>query len=209
MHRFLAGFMVAPLALYGWMFWSERFSDYRTVGDWLIVAISVVAAPLLAATVATAFLHVRKPRRWMTRGARGTKRAFVLGVMAGGFAMAASPFAIYFANRPWPGTEDAEWEPDLDVERVPDAVVPAAVSFPPALFAVWFMPRRRPGHCIRCGYDIRYSLDSGRCPECSERLGGGVKARNRCSDVAMHDLDGDSKKLVESGEVSLPSERSG
>ena len=32
---------------------------------------------------------------------------------------------------------------------------------------------RRTGLCLRCGYDLRGSTDSGRCPECGTPAPGG------------------------------------
>ena len=37
----------------------------------------------------------------------------------------------------------------------------------PTLFVWWFVPKHRPGHCQRCGYDLT-GLTEPRCPECGQ-----------------------------------------
>lgn len=52
----------------------------------------------------------------------------------------------------------------------PESMITGVSTFLSTLLATGLMPRRRAGLCARCGYDIRYSLDSGRCPECGTAI---------------------------------------
>ena len=78
--------------------------------------------------------------------------------------------ALYFVNRPLPGSNEFEWAPGQDMRRVHDALVVAPICFATAWVAVWLLPAFRAGVCVTCGYDVRYSLDSGRCPECGRAI---------------------------------------
>ena len=52
----------------------------------------------------------------------------------------------------------------------PGSMITGVSTFLSTLIFTGLMPRRRAGLCARCGYDIRYSLDSGRCPECGTAI---------------------------------------
>lgn len=51
-----------------------------------------------------------------------------------------------------------------------DTVLLALASILATGFVMCFCTTRKPGHCIHCGYDLRCSLNTGRCPECGLSL---------------------------------------
>lgn len=62
-------------------------------------------------------------------------------------------------------------QPSLWGFVVPFWILDVFVGFPTVAIAWWrlrYYRRRRPKHCVNCGYDLRYSAD--RCPECGSRI---------------------------------------
>ena len=51
-------------------------------------------------------------------------------------------------------------------ERVPDEVVIAGSTMLATLSCVLMMKRKKRGHCVLCGYDLRASQQTAICPEC-------------------------------------------
>lgn len=146
-----------------------RFNALRPA-DWAAAVITLLAVPLLSASIAVALVQIRSPRRWLVRHGPGRKRVIFLSLLAGSLAILSTGISLYYANRPWPGTDIANFDPDTDMRRIPDAAVVAANALAFAALATWLMPRRQPGLCAGCGYDVRFSLESSRCPECGRSL---------------------------------------
>lgn len=170
MHRFLIGFAIPFAACLGWAIWTHGRFGAAYPAEWAALALTLLVVPILAGLAAVGLVHYRRPRRWLLRGATGRWRAGLLGLLAGLVVIPAIGVAIYYVNRPPPGSREAQWAPDLDMERVNDAVVVAPVCFVFALLGAWLLPQRRAGSCVGCDYDVRYSLDSGRCPECGRAI---------------------------------------
>ncbi|MHC4088817.1 MAG: hypothetical protein ACYSVY_00790 [Planctomycetota bacterium] len=55
---------------------------------------------------------------------------------------------------------------------VADVLGPVMLALPGIAAAAMFAYRRRsrPGHCQSCGYDLRGSAGSARCPECGTQI---------------------------------------
>jgi hypothetical protein len=170
MHRFLIGYSLPFAACLGLAGWTHARFGVAYPADWVALGLTLLAAPILASLAAVSLVHIRRPRRWLMRGTPGRIRAGVFGLLAGTAAIPLIGIALYFANRPMPGTPDFEWSPGQDMRRVHDAVIVAPLCFATAWIGASLMPRRRAGSCAACGYDVRYSLDSGRCPECGRAI---------------------------------------
>lgn len=173
MLRFLPAFILPFLLAFASVFWTHgRFGVLRP-GDWLALVLLLLVTPVPAAILALALTHGRLPRRWLLPGAPGRKRAFILGLLAGLLALLVASVALH-ANYLY--VESEPWAPRSWIERyydrphLPEVAVLAVATFLAALLTLWPMPRPRPGRCRQCGYDIRYSLASARCPECGAPL---------------------------------------
>jgi hypothetical protein len=99
-------------------------------------------------------LNYRRPRRAFSR----VHRRFTSAIFAGAFisvltVLAAIP-AVVFGS-----------------DRAPDWVLLPASTLLPTIFVMWLCKKVVPGNCVECGFDLRASLDTGRCPECGRGFG--------------------------------------
>lgn len=168
--RFLLPFLASFLATLATVIWTHGRYNALRPADWAAATITLLLVPLVSAWLALILVQLRKPRRWLQRGAAGRKRAAAIAFLAGSLSIASTGVCLYYANRPWPGSEESQFNPGLDTRRIPDALVIGLNAFAFATLAIWLMPTRRPGLCAACGYDIRFSLDANRCPECGRPL---------------------------------------
>jgi uncharacterized membrane protein len=122
----------------------------------LHIAASVVAIPSLFAALAAGMVQHRRPRRMFDPGACRGARAFCCGVLASTLAVILGTLAMSSTPR-----------------SSQDALYIACASVVSSALVVWTLGgRRRPGFCLRCGYDVSASLAFGRCPECGAKLAG-------------------------------------
>jgi len=170
MHRFLLGFGLPFAACLAWAGWTHGRFGAGYPADWIALGLTLLVFPILSALAAVSLVQIRRPRRWLLADAPGGVKAGVIGALAGAAAIPAIGVALYFVNRPLWGVIDYEWTWDNDMRRVHDSMVVAPICFTTAWLAAWLMPMRRAGTCVACGYDVRYSLDSGRCPECGRTI---------------------------------------
>lgn len=160
MIAFLSGFAAVFGGLIAWML---RANPDLRGSDWLFEAaygeslgwrIAFVAATLLGAPLAGAWIGMEivtrlRPVRAMDHRVRRGGSLAAAGVAAGLLSVAGSALLLPFSDA---------W--------VPDAVVTGGLSTVFAALALLPFARRRVGHCIHCGYDLRGGALRATCPEC-------------------------------------------
>ncbi|MCG3130138.1 MAG: hypothetical protein FLDDKLPJ_00886 [Phycisphaerae bacterium] len=121
----------------------------RALDDLFTIAILPVAAGVIVAALVD---HVR-PLRILSRRAPVGARPFLVGVFASVITILVAGAYIMVADI-----------------AVPDAALLCGVQSLSLLIILLTARRVWAGRCIRCDYDIRGSLDSGRCPECGAAI---------------------------------------
>ncbi len=117
----------------------------------------VVIAPSFSVMAIAIMAHHLRPMRMFQPKATGTLGPMQFGLILGLIVAVLIPFALVWLVR---------W--------VDEAFIPALVTGVVSIPALTLVARRCvPGYCVRCGYDIRCSLDSNRCPECGAIPMGG------------------------------------
>jgi hypothetical protein len=153
---FMAGFTTVFAALTAWLVGANRGAlwafEVRDVGWW--ARFVSLAAPLLAAPVAGAWIGAEiatwlRPARAMHHRVRRSKRLMAAGLGAGMLSVAGSAAAFPFSD-----------------EQVPEFVVTGGLSMIFALLVLLPFSRKRVGHCVHCGYDLRGGATRATCPEC-------------------------------------------
>lgn len=117
--------------------------------------LALLAWPLLSASATAALVNVRRPRLVFDRRAGRRLQPFALGVLTGLLGIVLAALLIIWVD-----------------DYAPDGLIFAASSALAALAVVAPLRAARPGLCIACGYDLRASIDFGRCPECGLQLVG-------------------------------------
>lgn len=112
----------------------------------------LVLNPLVVATSVTFCLHTHRPRRAFACVAWLGPRPLTMGILTAILTYGVAAVLItYFP-------------------RGPDAIFPAASAAIVATGMFFVLSGDPPGRCRQCQYDIRASLDAGRCPECGTAL---------------------------------------
>lgn len=104
--------------------------------------------PALFAWLMAWFIQLRSPRIFLMSG-RGMP-ALIRGLLAGGISLVLTAGGIVVIRGP----------------DFPDILILVLSSSVATCLIVLLSPRIRAGLCARCRYDIRASLEFGRCPEC-------------------------------------------
>ncbi len=155
MIRFCVGCLTVFAAAFATtVVWSGRQSSLG-VEDCFSLGLALLAWPLLSASAVAALLNVRRPRLVFDRRAGRRLKPFALGVLTALLGIVIAALLLVWIDR-----------------YAPDALIFAASSALAALAVVSPLRAARPGMCIACGYDIRASIDFGRCPECGLQLAG-------------------------------------
>jgi hypothetical protein len=120
---------------------------------WSLVWIGV--AQMLAAGLCADMMHALRPRAMFLRG-RFTTRALVLGLIVGGLGNVWLIVAAVIAF-PW-----------YDPISLLEPIAAAALMGGACVLVLGLCPRRKPGTCAGCGYDLVLLTPSskGKCPEC-------------------------------------------
>ncbi|MCB9850538.1 MAG: hypothetical protein H6817_07520 [Phycisphaerales bacterium] len=148
MKRFTAAYLTIMLAMLVAAFVLSR----RAMSGELIAmyALVICLLPTVTAWGTTRLILLFRPMREFDAAKHYSIYLPILGICAAVFTiMLISAQAAFLKN----------WLPDWLY------VLSAAVAAT-ALVVLVGCNRRRPGCCLRCGYDITHSLATGRCPEC-------------------------------------------
>lgn len=156
MIRFVGGVLLPFFAAGGWIAWSAgRFNVFRW-REIIVLAILLLLLPAFSAWSAARLAEHRRRRAVVRRPDLRFVR-LVCGVLTGALGLGLAALSIALFDR---------YRPDAVASHWPDAVPIAAAVFFVTLLVVALLPGRRAGLCGGCGYDIRGSLNFGRCPEC-------------------------------------------
>lgn len=154
MIRFLAGLSLVYATLFAWSLSAESGPVSSGALDPAPLAAVMIGAPALSAWAAAELANVVRPVRLFDRRIRRGRIKLALGLLAGTLGALLGAGLL----------------PLLD-EYLPDAAILGSAAAVAASATVLLLPRRRPGHCIFCGYDLRDGpspgqTGAGRCPEC-------------------------------------------
>lgn len=145
--------------------------DLRRPEDWLPALAALSVAPGLGAYFGARVTLLRRARSCFS--STGWRSAFVLiaGLLTGAVALFIGGLLLGGVSRvlqdliPWyPG--DRFFLP----YRVGELAAFGLAAYCSARMIASTMAVAPVGVCQKCGYDIRYSLESGRCPECGTAL---------------------------------------
>lgn len=146
--RYLAGFAILWLVIFGWgSATSWQFMIYER-GNWLTYTWQMLGVPIGAAWVAAELARLVRGDAAIKRRMGGLFSGSAIGLGAG--LVSVGLVLVTWAMAGW------NWN---------DSAVLGGASGAVSLFA--FMPRRRrrQGRCVNCGYSLE-GLPTGRCPEC-------------------------------------------
>jgi hypothetical protein len=161
MLRFVLGHVSSTLALaLTSLVWAAR--PVRThPGDVLRSLLILCVLPTACAWGAASLVNTWRPRRLFDTRARRSGTLILLGAESGLLAIVITAGLLVLFEQ-------------LHMDLLLFALM-AAVS---ACLLLCSCRRVRPGACVACGYDIRASLDYGRCPECGTSISVGLTRQN-------------------------------
>lgn len=118
---------------------------------WPGVVFTLLAAPCLTAWVVAEIVHAARPRALLVGRRRATFRLLIRGMIAAVASTLLASVGLAFAER---------WLADL--------VIVTCATVATMTVAVLTLSRRRAGHCVYCGYDLRGATTDGGsvCVEC-------------------------------------------
>jgi hypothetical protein len=129
-------------------------SDELLLSLYRLPIITVLVPAGLAGATAQV-IHLRHPRRMLDRRSGDFASPVFFGAATGFLTVLLASASLLWLDR---------WLSDAAIFAI------AAII---ATRLVMFAARPRPaGCCIACGYDVRASLELGRCPECGMALSG-------------------------------------
>ena len=152
MFRFCTAFSLVFAAVLIWHVSSESSGSVNLPGG-LALAMVLVVAPGFSALATCAIVHHWAPR-WILEPAAPHLRQLFCGAAAALLSIVGATSILIFIDG-----------------RVPGALLLTGTSSAATFVTLMVFSRRcRPGHCLTCGYDVRVSLNFGRCPECGKGI---------------------------------------
>lgn len=148
MVRFAAGISLTGCLLVLWNV-IDQYGHRIDVSETFGLAMTLVVFPTCCAAVVISVWQEKRPRKVFLQVSSSTPKLLLAGFLVGALGWAMTLGGII----------------GLD-SFVPDGVtIGSSFAFATAL-ALWLMRPPVPGHCLSCDYDLRTSLEFGRCPEC-------------------------------------------
>lgn len=148
MVRFAAGIALTGSLLVLWNVMGQ-YGDHINVINTIGLVMTLVVFPTCCAAVVISVWHEKRPRKAFMQVSSSTLRLLIAGFLVGALGWAMTLGGII----------------GLD-SFVPDGVIIGCSFALATALALWRMRSPVPGHCLSCDYDLRTSLDFGRCPEC-------------------------------------------
>ncbi|MCB9852148.1 MAG: hypothetical protein H6819_03560 [Phycisphaerales bacterium] len=154
MIRFALGLMLPYLGILTYQAYEWRL-DFAEPSQWqsLIGPAIGFGAAMLTVLLLTIVLDYRRPRRMLSRGSKRALRPVFAGVAISALTVLFAIPAVVFGS-----------------EYAPDWLLLCVSSVPPGLLVLLLSKSIVPGQCAACGFDLRASLDAGRCPECGRGI---------------------------------------
>ena len=106
-------------------------------------------AAVLTVMLVAILLNYRRPKRVLSRGTRRLLRPVFSGMAISVLTVLIAIPTVVFGSA-----------------YAPDWLLLCVSTIPPALLVLSLSKSIVPGQCMACGFDLRASLDTGRCPEC-------------------------------------------
>ena len=150
----ILGVLVSYAAAFCWGIGSGLpYLRYEQTSIW-VLAMVMLLTPACSAWAGAELVQAITPRRAFDRRVRARALKFFIGLCAGLIGLAAGALMLPVADR-----------------YLPDALIMGTTSALAAMTIVLLLKRKRPGHCIVCGYDQRGMPGPGQpgagvCPEC-------------------------------------------
>jgi len=161
MSRWIAGYTFVCLFVFGWNV-SQLPCDPASLNHFAGWAVLLFALPTATAGFTSAWRNFRRPLRLFDRRTSSGFSAAARGITAGlaTFIAAAAMVLVLERTLPW----------RLSVAPGTDCTVMILSAFLGARAGLLFARPIRPGRCVRCDYDLRMSIEYGRCPECGTSI---------------------------------------
>jgi len=148
--NFLFGYACVLLALFGWNLYLMIDEPFYQGRDYTLLMFRLICAPLFGTAGVVVLLQQFRPRKVLDRSRQGTFMPFAYGAVAAMLAVGVASVPIAYSNGSF-------------FDAISLGVCSAMAT---AVILLVGSRRRRPGCCLGCGFDIRASIDFGRCPEC-------------------------------------------
>ncbi|MCA9256870.1 MAG: hypothetical protein KDA33_14575 [Phycisphaerales bacterium] len=154
MIRFALGLALPYLGLFAYQGheWGLGLND---LGRWKALREPAMgfSAAVLTVLLLAILLNYRRPKRVLSRGTKTALRPVWAGVAISVLTILIAIPVVVFGSA-----------------YAPDWALLSVSSIPPALLVLLLCKSIRPGRCLACGFDVRASLDAGRCPECGRPI---------------------------------------